>query len=578
MDLREHPRPTCARASWTSLDGDWEFTDGVLDDDPPALPYGERIRVPFPPESDASGVGRPVCEHPRYRRTFTADPAGGRVLLHFGAVDHDCRVWVNGHRVAEHSGGYTPFACDVTDALVPGANELVVAADDPMADLEIPRGKQDWQERPHVIWYRRSSGIWRSVWLEVVPAVRVDTLVWTPLDAAGLLAGEVRFHGDAAGLDVECAFSLAGTPIGRVRQRVAGASAEFSVRLGGRGVDVEDLLWTPDHPTLVDVRVRLLDGRRVVDEVASYTGLRTIGAESGAILLNGRAFFCRLVLEQAYWPASHFTPPDAGACRAEAHLIKALGFNGLRLHQTTADPRFLRACDEFGLVVWADAPASYRFSGAAFARASRMWLELIERDRNHPSVIAWVPYNESWGVDAVASDERQRWAVRALHATARALDPTRLVLGNDGWEYVVGDVVGVHDYSHAPADLTARYGSRDAVASTLRRWRPSGRPAVVSAPEVGEPDLSRVPVVLSEFGGVSLDSDAEAWSGYGAVRDPDALLARLDALVGAVRAGSGLAGYCYTQLTDTLQEQNGLVHADRTPKASVERLAEIFGR
>ena len=570
---RDHPNPTFARASWTSLDGAWGFALGGPDDDPTRLSYDRTIEVPFPPESPASGIGLSRCDHPRYRRSFAVDAAGGRVLLHFEAVDYRCRVWVNGHLVAAHEGGHTPFVCDVTDALVAGDNELVVAADDLAHDLEQPRGKQDWRDEPHVIWYGRSSGIWRSVWLEVVPAVRVASLTWTPRGTDGVLDAEIRLHGDARGHTVECTFRCGDAVVGRARHLVTGNRLRFATSLGSprTGVDVDDLLWTPERPTLIDVAVRLLDGRREVDAVASYTGLRTIGARNGAIELNGHAYPLRLVLEQAYWPETHFTAPSASGCRDEAELIKALGFNGLRMHQTTADPRFLRWCDELGLVVWADAPAAYEFSPEAFSRASRAWIELIERDRNHPSVIGWVPYNESWGVPGVASDEQQRWAVRALRATAKALDPTRLALGNDGWEHVSGDVVGIHDYSHNPAELRARYGTPEAVAATLARGRVSKRQVVV-----GEAVPPGVPVVLSEFGGFSLDSDAGAWKGYGGVADADALVARLADLVPAVAGSSGLAGYCYTQLTDTAQEQNGLALADRTPKAPAERLAAIF--
>lgn len=588
LTARDHPTPTFARASWASLDGAWQFTAGSADDVPTRLAYDQTIEVPFPPESPASGVGLPRCDHPRYRRTFRVEPAGGRVLLHFEGVDYRCRVWVNGHLVGAHEGGHTPFACDVTDALGDGDNELVVAADDLADDLEQPRGKQDWQAEPHVIWYARSSGIWRSVWLEVVPAVRLASVCWTPRSTDGVLDAEIRLHGDARGHAVECTFRSGEALVGQVRHLVTGRRVRFATALGGpgTGVDVDQLLWTPEHPALVDIEVRLLDGDRVVDSVASYTGLRTIGARKGAIELNGHVYPLRLVLEQAYWPDTHFTAPSASACRDEAELIKSLGFNGLRIHQTSADPRFLRWCDELGLVVWADAPAAYEFSTEAFARASRAWLELIERDRNHPSIIGWVPYNESWGVPAVASDPQQQWAVRALRATAKALDPTRLALGNDGWEHVDGDVVGLHDYSHDPADIAARFGTPEAVAAILAGGRVGGRVAVADAATgaaaeaatVGSPVPGDVPVVLSEFGGFSLDSEAGAWAGYGGVADADALLERLEALVAAVGSSTGLAGYCYTQLTDTMQEQNGLARPDRTPKAPAERIAAIFGR
>lgn len=565
----EHPRPTFGRPTWTSLDGTWQFAEGSADDRPLELPYAERIEVPFPPESPASGLGLARCDHPRYRRTFTASPAEGRrTLLHCEGVDHEARVWVNRQFVGDHTGGYTPFTLDVTDALRDGENELVVAATDLARDLEWPRGKQAWHDAPHMIWYGRSSGIWRSVWLEDVPAVRLASAEWMTLDTSAHLAGLVRIEGwsEADDLAVEASFAHDGTPLGTVRTQAGASAVEFTTRLG-RAVDADTpaLYWSPDNPALIDVRLRLLRGDEVLDEVDGYTGLRTLAA-SGTVELNGVAVFSRLVLEQAYWPDTHFTAPSADALRAEAELIRSLGFNGLRMHQVSADPRFLRACDEAGLMVWADCPAAYVFSPRALRATTETLLGLVGRDGNHPSLVGWVPFNESWGVPEVATSARQRDAVTALASLAHALDPTRLVIGNDGWQNVAGDVVGVHDYSHDAATLASRYGTADAVAATLASRAPAGRELVVG-------DVpADAPVLLSEFGGVSLPASGEQW-GYGMVPDADALLDAVRGLAAAVGPASGLAGFCWTQLTDCLQEQNGLAWPDRTPKGPAADIA-----
>lgn len=565
-----HPCPTFARPAWRSLDGEWGFSVGTADDRPLELPFDRSIVVPFPPESDASGAGLPRCDHPRYRRSFDAEPSPGRRwLLHCEAVDQDARVWVNGQLVGTHSGGYTPFALDVTDALSAGGNELVLAASDPAHDLEAPRGKQDWHATPHVIWYGRSSGIWRSVWLEEVPEVRLDSAAWTTLDTNGCLHGTIRIAGWVEGdaLAVEASFAWEGVHLGAVRAEAAAAFVELTTRLGVAEVaDTPDLYWSPDHPALIDIRLTLLRGEEVLDEVEGYTGLRTVGVRQGQVELNGVAVFSRLVLEQAYWPASRFTAPSLEALRDEARLIRALGFNGLRMHQVSADPRFLRACDELGLMVWADSPSAYVFSPRSLERTTRTLTELIARDHNHPSVVAWVAYNESWGVADVASSAQQQRAVRASYELAKALDPARLAIGNDGWENVAGDIVGVHDYSHDASVLRGRYGTPDAVAATVSRGRPGGRPVLAG------PFAPGTPVLLSEFGGVSLPRLTRSW-GYGEVADADALVAHVAALAGAVGPSSGLVGFCWTQLTDTLQEQNGLAWPDRTPKAPLEALA-----
>ncbi|HHU40302.1 MAG TPA: glycoside hydrolase family 2 [Propionibacterium sp.] len=571
----DHPRPTFARSRWASLDGPWEFGEGAPGDSPGDWVLDRAIEVPFPPECATSGLGLERCDHPRYRRSFTLDattvePAEGeRVLLHCEGVDHSARVWVDGQYVGGHEGGYTPFTLDITDALGDGPDhELVVAATDLARDLEQPRGKQDWHDLPHVIWYGRSSGIWRSVWLEVVPAVRLDSAAWTTLDTFGRLQGAIRLVGwdEDDDLVVEASFAVDGHPLGTVTGTASASAVDLETRLGRAAhADTPFLYWTPDLPTLVDLRLRLLRGDEVLDEVAGYTGLRTIDVRDGAVELNGLAVFSRLVLEQAYWPGTHFTAPSLEALRAEAELVKGLGFNGLRIHQVSADPRFLRACDEVGLMVWADVPAAYLHTPRSTALLTRTLTELVARDHNHPSVVAWVPYNESWGVFRVADEPGQQAAVRAAYWLAKALDPSRPAIGNDGWENVAGDLVGVHDYTHDTEVLASRYGSADAVAATLAGVRPGGKVLLVDSADPG------APVVLSEFGGVTLREGENSW-GYGEVADADALVERVRALVAQVGPASGLAGFCWTQLTDCLQEQNGLAWPDRTPKAPLDDL------
>ena len=573
----DHPRPTFARPRWACLDGAWDFCTGEPGDAPGDWAWGDTIEVPFPPESAASGLGLERCDHPRYRRTFalaaeTLNPRPGeRVLLHCEGVDHHARVWVDGQFVGEHEGGYTRFTRDITDALGEGPDhELLIAATDLARDLEVPRGKQDWHDHPHAIWYGRSSGLWRSVWLEVVPAIRLASVAWATLDTFGQLRATVHLEGwdECDGLTLEASYACEGIDLGTVAVAATASIVEVTARLGRAAhADTPFLYWSPERPLLIDTRLRLLRDDTVLDEVGGYTGLRTITARKGVVELNGVDVFSRLVLEQAYWPDTHFTAPSLDALRAEAELIKELGFNGLRMHQVSADPRFLRACDEVGLMVWADVPAAYVHTPRATARHTRTLTELIERDRNHPSVVAWVPYNESWGVFEVATDTGQQAAVRAAYWLARALDPTRLAIGNDGWENVVGDLVGVHDYTHDPSVLAARYASPDAVATTLRTIRPGGRVllATADAAPVG------TPVVLSEFGGVTLRHGGDSW-GYGEVASAEDLVESVRGLVAEVGRASGLAGFCWTQLTDCLQEKNGLAWPDRTPKAPLADL------
>lgn len=580
-----YPRPQLRRTGWVLLDGPWSFLEDAADrgvdlrlfDAGSDWGAADTITVPFPPESTASGIGRDVANVLWYRRDLGPIdiPADQRVLLHFEAVDYHAHVWLNGQYLGFHEGGQARFSFDITQSLSPrGVNILTVRSYDDAEDLEQPRGKQDWQAEPHAIWYRRTSGIWRSVWLEHVPRTHVSRL-GLAVAADDSVETTVEVTGPWDGIDVELVFSFGGRTLSRSRHQLLGATLTTRVHLVDPQLHIEpnDLRWAPEHPHLIDVEVVVARGADRVDHVTSYLGLRTVGVDDRHFILNGHPYFLRMVLEQGYWPATHLAAPSPKALRAEAELIKDLGFNGLRVHQKVADPRFLYECDRLGLVVWADTAASYAFSPRSLRRLTQEWFEIVERDRNHPCVVAWVPYNESWGVAHLEHNAAQRSAVAGVHALLKALDPTRVVLGNDGWEYVAGDVVGIHDYTHDPAALRGRFGSLEAARNTVRTERSGGRRLLLA----GHGDGPRRPMVLTEFGGINLHNGDEAWSGYGDAEDEQDFLSQLSALVAATLS-SGLAGYCYTQFTDTLQEQNGLTSADRVPKVPIESLRAIFGR
>lgn len=583
MSERVHPRPQLARAQWTSLNGPWSFAEdpqgiGTAEAWPQVTdPYVETIVVPYPPESPSSGIGRDVCDVIWYRRMLELEPpeVGMRRFIHFDAIDYRCSVWVNGVHLTDHEGGQTRVSVDATDVWMNDGNWIVVRAMDERRDIEQPRGKQDWNDDPHVIWYRRTSGIWRSVWMEDVPATRIDSVIWTTSPTFGLVDLEARFAGaDLTGHQLTITLSHRGKVLSQSQHSLMSRRLRVQIALDDSTSEPEPehLWWSPENPQLIEASLVLRPPAGPVDEVESYFGFRTVGADDRAFLLNNRPYFLRMVLEQGYWPDTHLSAPSEDDLRREVELIKELGFNGIRVHQKVADSRFLYWCDRLGLVVWADAAASYRFSTLSLSRTTREWLEIVERDRNHPSVVAWVAFNESWGVPELSTDRRQRAAVLALYNLLVAIDGTRVVVANDGWEFVGGDIAAVHDYSHDPGQLESRYSRLDRVRHTLATARAGGRRmSLISA----EPDRPPVPVVLSEFGGVNLADAAETWDGYGQVATPDELLESLKRLFEWVGEDSGLAGFCYTQLTDTLQERNGLLTERREFKADPAAIATI---
>ncbi|MPQ98650.1 glycoside hydrolase family 2 [Modestobacter sp. I12A-02628] len=589
------PRPQLLREEWTDLSGTWQFG---YDDDRRGLDEGWQragdladrsvfdrdVRVPFPPESPASGIGD-TGPHAVlwYRRALRLDDVAGwaavrerghRVVLHLGAVDHSAHVWLDGELLGTHEGGQTPFAFDVTDRLTDGEHVLVVRAVDDPRDVTQPRGKQDWQDQPHEIWYDRTSGIWQPVWCEVVPPVAVEHLAWTP---------------DVPGARVQLGITLRDTPPGPVTVAVRlqlgeRVLAEHRVRVSARrtstviavpdllnGQDRPSLLWSPEHPRLVDAEVRLLDGDTVLDEVGSYLGLRSVGVAGRAFLLNGLPYPLRAVLGQGYWPQSHLAAPDAGALRREAELVRELGFNTVRVHQKVEDPRFLFWCDRLGVLVWGETANAFAFTPDAVRMLTTEWLDVLHRDAGHPCIVTWVPVNESWGVHDVAVDPAQQAYVTALAALTRAVDPSRPVVSNDGWEHTDSDLWTVHDYADTGAELVRRYGSASAF-DHLERPGAAGRR--VRLP--GGTDRDQ-PLVLTEFGGVRFSPGAapeDAW-GYSTATDAEDFARRLRDLLSAVRSSEVLAGFCYTQLTDTRQEANGLLDEHRRPKLPMEELRAI---
>lgn len=586
-----HPRPQLRRQRWVDLCGAWGF---AFDDEDRGLaerwferdaPFDREIIVPYPPESRLSTIHAPEF-HPVvwYRREIEVDAGlrGERLILHFGAVDYKATVWINGRLACEHEGGHTPFSADIAPLLVEGDRQVVVvrAEDDPR-DLQQPRGKQYWEEKPGYIWYHRTTGIWQPVWLEPLTRISIEELRWTPdVDRLGvaLTLRLNRLPPDGWRVRVRLIGDRPPHTLVEDEYRLTGRELRRDLLLDISGAAVRRrrvLLWSPDHPSLIEAQIEVVDQRgHVVDRVESYFGLRRIEVRDGRFILNGIPTFLRLVLAQNYWPESHLAAPSADAFRREIELARALGFNGIRIHQKIEDPRFLYWCDTVGMLVWGEAANAYVYSDRAVEMLTREWLTVLRRDYNHPCIVTWVPVNESWGVPDLDRSAEQRDFVRALYHLTHALDPTRPVIANDGWQHAIGDILGVHDYAPTADMLYERYADREAVERTFHQVRPHHHPLL----GVGGA-LNDEPIVISEFGGLAFAPEAgEDWFAYGRFPDAEALLARYEQLVDALLSSSVLAGFCYTQLTDTEQERNGLVTADRQPKVDPARVREINSR
>lgn len=566
----EYPRPDFQREKWLALNGEWDFSF-----DEPI--FDQKILVPFACETKLSGIHDTSFHNAVwYRRSFSLpEPMHDRqILLHFGAVDYTCRLWVNDQFIREHTGGQCGFSADITDALnASGENVIVLEARDDPADLEMPRGKQYWKPESESIFYTRTTGIWQSVWLEAVSPMHLCSCRITPLFDERSVRFSYALSAAPQHVTLTAEITFRGKTAGAVSVTPTSARGAFDWQIDQSALSAwnyqEDLVWTPEQPNLFDVTFRILEHGCEVDAVQSYFGMRKVSIQNGQFLLNNRPYYQKLVLDQGYWPESLLTAPSDEAFIRDIELTKAMGFNGVRKHQKVEDPRYLYHADRMGLLVWGEIGAAYLYSEQYADRIYREWLDVLRRDYNHPCIVVWTPLNESWGVQEIETDPRQQAHSEAMVAITKSMDTTRLVVDNDGWEHTNGDLLTIHDYSPSGEMLRAHFGSMDAILAL----RPAQR-----ALFVGRHAYAGQPILLLEFGGVKFVPGTEAqhsW-GYCEADSCAAFAGKLRELFDAVRACPLVDGYCYTQLTDVETEQNGLLTYDRTPKLPLETICAIL--
>jgi beta-galactosidase/beta-glucuronidase len=521
----DYPRPNFRRSPWVSLDGEWEFGAGV------AETFDRKILVPFCPQSSLSGIGEPSPgDVVWYRRRFDA-PEAERLLLHFGAVDFRATVWVNGEEVARHEGGHTPFSADISRAAGRRGNVVVVRAEDPLSDKTIPRGKQHWTATPEGIFYTATIGIWQTVWLEPLPARSIEGLRLTPDLDGGTIEIEVHAEGE---IDVLATFD--GRQVGR--------------RTGSGTMSLDAIhAWSPEAPHLYDLQLTLSQDGHEVDRVESYFGLRKVETRDGRFWLNGAPYVQRLVLDQGYFPGGLMTAPSSADLRRDIELAKSMGFNGARKHQKVEDPRWHYWADRLGFLAWGEMPSFRQHSAAAESRFIAEWREAVRRDRDHPCIVVWSPVNESDGLSTDPSAFLEK-----VYRTTHELDPTRPVVTNDGWEHTTTDLCTLHDYATADV-LRSRYRTVETALDPAFRPRPPYLPGYAYRGE---------PIILSEFGGVALAGAGGTF--YSEAEGSAGLLEVYQEMIEALMDSGPVQGFCYTQLTDVEQEQNGLLTFERKPK------------
>jgi beta-galactosidase/beta-glucuronidase len=577
MPRPEYPRPQFVRREWQCLNGEWQFE---IDPGNSGLERGllerelrEKIVVPFCPESELSGIGNTdFLNAVWYRRDIEIPKewAGKETILHFQAVDYDTTVWCNGVKMTTHRGGFTPFEVNLSRVVSAGETATVVVRAQDDHRLRTPKGKQCAKYANEGCLYTRTTGIWQTVWMEPVPGVRLKRPRITPDLANRRFRIDVPVTANAAGPRVKASLKLDGQVIA---EAAVSANSDFTPQLDLVIPEDKVKLWDVGQGNLYDIDLVLIDSQgRTVDEAATYAGLRSITISGRAFLLNGRKVFQRQVLDQGYYPDGILTAPSDQALLRDIELSLAAGFNSARLHQKVFEERFLYHADRLGYMVWGEFADWCHYtapdSKPEYSAFLSQWLEVLHRDYSHPCIIGWCPMNETSRPDSDFVDGHDSWQRAAFLAT-KAMDTTRPVLDTSGYVHRVPetDVYDCHDYCQDPVKFRQTHAGL-ASDEPMRQGD--------SVAYAGQPYF------VSEFGGIwwnpGAAAEEQSW-GYGdRPTSIDEFYERFEALCNVLLDNPEMFGYCYTQLTDVYQEQNGIVSFDRQLKFDMDRLRAIQTR
>ena len=586
--VKDYPRPQFVRDNWENLNGIWDFK---FDDEN----CGEQeqwfktfkseltIQVPFTYETKLSGI-QEESRHDNIWDHKTIQVDGTRLkknnyIIHFEGSDFVTKLWVNGQYAGSHKGGYARFSFDITKLIKDGTNHLTVKVEDSF-DMQQPRGKQRWINQNFGCWYVQTTGIWKTVWTEYVPKISLKQVKMTPnLEDYSLEVEynvnipEPMLNGDFM---VEAAVYFEGQLINKTLTSVMSEHIETKVDLFVKkpdGMEWTVQTWSPEEPNLYDIEFSLINKGEIFDKAGSYFAMREIRIDGPNILLNGRPLYQRLILDQGYWEPSHLTPPSEDALIEDIDKIQALGYNGLRKHQKTEDERFLYWCDVKGMLVWSEAPAAYQYSDYAVHEFTTEWLEIVKQNYNHPCIITWTPFNESWGISRVETKRTEQHFTEAIYHLTKSIDKCRPVIVNDGWEHTVSDIITLHDYEEAGEVLKARYTEYQNEIMTTEVYHSNHKSAFANGYQ-----YKGQPVIISEYGGIAFNNDDSGW-GYGnKVNTKEEFIQRFDSITTAVKELPYVCGFCYTQVSDVQQEINGLMDIERNFKVEPETIREINER
>lgn len=590
---KDYPRPQFVRDNWVNLNGTWDFgfddaNQGEKEKWYEKFPGELKIEVPFTYETKLSGI-QDERRHDNiwYHKTITVDASkltDNRLLIHFEGSDFHTKLWVNGAYAGDHKGGYARFSFDITELVKDGENELTVKVEDSF-DIQQPRGKQRWIDENFGCWYVQTTGIWKTVWTEYVPKIRLDHVKMTP--NLHDMALEIEYQIDApesamagGNLMVVATVTFGDMLISKTMTVMTSDHTKTKIdvfhKTNGQancGMEWGVRTWSPESPDLYDITFEVVSDGKILDTVGSYFAMREIRIDGSNILLNGHPLYQRLILDQGYWKDSHLTPPSEEALIEDIDKIHELGYNGLRKHQKTEDERFLYWCDVKGMLVWSEMAAAYEYSDYAVEEFTREWLEIVHQNYNHPCIITWTPFNESWGISQVETEPMQQHFTEMIYHLTKSIDRYRPVIVNDGWEHTVSDIITLHDYEEVGETFYKRYMEFKEQILTTEVYHSSSKSALANGFA-----YKGQPIIISEYGGIAFNNDDSGW-GYGnKVNTKEDFIRRFDEITTAVKELPYCCGFCYTQVSDVQQEINGLMDMERNFKVDPKVIKEINER
>lgn len=569
MERKEYPRPQLVRKDWINLNGVWSFEvdnskSGEEREYYKRSELNGEIIVPFCPESSLSGVGcTDFMECVWYRRNIEIPPEwkGKRILLHFGAVDYHAKVYINGTMAGEHRGGYTPFSFDITEYLKESGNYITVCVYDDVRSHNQPAGKQSSRLYSYECSYTRTTGIWQTVWAEPVESGYIENIRVTTDISQPAAAVQCRIKNACAGMRISARAYYDGREAGFARTIVNLSCAALTVCLSERH------LWEAGKGRLYDVVLTLEKDGVVIDEVKSYFGLREVCVEGHMFKLNGKTIFGRWVLDQGFYPDGIYTAPSDEALKNDIINSMKLGFNGARLHEKIFEPRYLYWADKLGYLVWGE-HANWELDITEMGQIEHFlpeWIEAVERDFSHPSIIGWCPFNETWD-----RNERRQCdeIIRTVYRVTKTIDTTRPVIDTSGHFHVETDIYDVHDYEQDPKKFAENYSrtGEGIVNDAIARSVFSGR----------QKYDGKLPVFVSEYGGICYQTEQNGGWGYGSTPKTESeFIERYRRLTESLLDNENIMGFCYTQLYDVEQETNGLMTYNRQFKFDPEIFRKI---